>query len=144
VPSGTSYLPSRFSKARERSLEFLDAMPTGIIVTVLEIGCISSELFISGFNIFKCTDFLCLSFLSWMTIAVMLAVKKHCLLQTETSPHGLCFPPHSNHFLQPMDKLFFKTLKSSFNPLNAELNPICYLLALLGVHHFLYVSRISD
>jgi len=29
-----------------------------------------------------------------------------------------------------------------FNPLNPELNPICYLLALLGAHHFLYVSRI--
>jgi len=30
----------------------------------------------------------------------------------------------------------------SFNPLNPELNPICYLLALLGAHHFLHVSRI--
>jgi hypothetical protein len=29
-----------------------------------------------------------------------------------------------------------------FNFLNVELNPICYLLALLGDHHFLYVSRI--
>jgi hypothetical protein len=28
------------------------------------------------------------------------------------------------------------------NPLNAELNPICHLLALLGAHHILYVSRI--
>ena len=28
------------------------------------------------------------------------------------------------------------------NPLNTELNPICYLLALLGAHHFLRVSRI--
>jgi len=28
-----------------------------------------------------------------------------------------------------------------FNPLNAELNPFCYLLALLA-HHFLHVSRI--
>ena len=28
------------------------------------------------------------------------------------------------------------------NPLNAELNPIWYLLALLGAHHFLHVSRI--
>ena len=28
------------------------------------------------------------------------------------------------------------------NPLNPELNPICYLLALLGGHHFLHVSRI--
>ena len=31
----------------------------------------------------------------------------------------------------------------SVNPLNPELNPICYLLALLGAHHFLHVSRIS-
>jgi hypothetical protein len=29
-----------------------------------------------------------------------------------------------------------------FNPLNAELNPICHLLALLGAYHFLHVSRI--
>ena len=29
---------------------------------------------------------------------------------------------------------------TTFNPLNAELNPICYLLALLA-HHFLHVSR---
>ena len=28
-----------------------------------------------------------------------------------------------------------------FNPLNAELNPICYLLALLA-HHFLHVRRV--
>jgi len=28
------------------------------------------------------------------------------------------------------------------NPLNPELNPICYLLALLGAHHLLHVSRI--
>ena len=28
------------------------------------------------------------------------------------------------------------------NPLNPELNPICYLLALLGAHHFLHVNRI--
>ena len=28
------------------------------------------------------------------------------------------------------------------NPLNAELNPICHLLALLGAHHILHVSSI--
>jgi hypothetical protein len=28
------------------------------------------------------------------------------------------------------------------NALNPELNPICYLLALLGAHHFLHVSRV--
>jgi len=31
---------------------------------------------------------------------------------------------------------------SLFNPLNAESNPFCYLLALLGAHHILHVSRI--
>jgi len=31
---------------------------------------------------------------------------------------------------------------TDINPLNAELNPICYFLALLGAHHFLRVSRI--
>jgi len=29
------------------------------------------------------------------------------------------------------------------NPSNAQLNPLCHLLALLGAHPILYVSRIS-
>jgi len=28
------------------------------------------------------------------------------------------------------------------NPLNAKLNPICHLLALLGAHHIFHVNRI--
>jgi len=36
----------------------------------------------------------------------------------------------------------FTVCDSGFNPLNLELNPICYLLALLGAHHFLHVIRI--
>ena len=32
--------------------------------------------------------------------------------------------------------------RTVLNPLNPELNPICYLLALLGAHHFLHFSRI--
>ena len=28
------------------------------------------------------------------------------------------------------------------NPLDAESNPICHLLALLGAHHILHVSRV--
>jgi hypothetical protein len=31
----------------------------------------------------------------------------------------------------------------AFKPLNAELNSICHLLALLGAHHILHVGRIS-
>jgi len=39
--------------------------------------------------------------------------------------------------------LVFHSDPFRINPLNPELNPICYLLALLGAHHFLYVSRIK-
>jgi len=37
---------------------------------------------------------------------------------------------------------WFYTKIMRFNPSKTELNPICYLLALLGAHHFLHVSRI--
>jgi hypothetical protein len=30
----------------------------------------------------------------------------------------------------------------SLNPLNAKLNPICHLLALLEAHHILHIGRI--
>jgi hypothetical protein len=33
-------------------------------------------------------------------------------------------------------------LECIFNPLNAGLNTICHLLALLGAHHILHVSRV--
>jgi len=36
----------------------------------------------------------------------------------------------------------FHIFHSDINPLKPELNPICYLLALLGAHHFLHVNRI--
>jgi len=41
-----------------------------------------------------------------------------------------------------VEDLIFPYITLYFNPLNAELNPICYLLASLGAHHFLHVSRI--
>jgi len=42
----------------------------------------------------------------------------------------------------PRREFHTSNINSSFNPLNPELNPIYYLLALLGAHHFLHVSRI--
>jgi len=32
--------------------------------------------------------------------------------------------------------------RQALNPLNAKLNPICHLLALLGAHPILHISRI--
>ena len=46
-------------------------------------------------------------------------------------------------FSQAQKKGTYARRKSkTVNPLNPELNPICYLLALLGAHQFLHVSRI--
>jgi hypothetical protein len=36
----------------------------------------------------------------------------------------------------------YKTTTVQINPLNTKLNPICHLLALLGVHHILHISRV--
>ena len=54
------------------------------------------------------------------------------LVERHTFPHTL----HSNSM--PSEWQEFCLLKH----LNPELNPICYLLALLGAHHFLHFSRI--
>ena len=45
-------------------------------------------------------------------------------------------------FFYPLFILFPYLFLNLLNPLKPELNPICYLLALLGAHHFLHVSRI--
>ena len=50
------------------------------------------------------------------------------------------FPLKGRHF-QTVEEIQF-AVSRELNPLNPELNPICYLLALLGDHHFLHVSRI--
>jgi len=47
------------------------------------------------------------------------------------------------HMTQQITKIFEEHVDYfSFNPLNIKLNPICHLLALLGTHHILHVSRI--
>ena len=52
-----------------------------------------------------------------------------------------------NHFFvrdpfESLVKSMTPSQRNVFNPLNAELNPICHLLALLD-HHILHVGRIS-
>jgi len=36
----------------------------------------------------------------------------------------------------------WQIFRNSFNPLNAELNPICHLLSLLGAQHIFHISRL--
>jgi hypothetical protein len=63
----------------------------------------------------------------WKSLTFFFQVSKKLL--TNQDKCFLLWYPNSKH-------VFF------INPLNAELNPICCLLALLGAHHFLHVSRI--
>ena len=44
--------------------------------------------------------------------------------------------------LRPSDLDRTAVTYCNINPLNAELNPICHLLALSGAHHILHISRI--
>jgi hypothetical protein len=48
----------------------------------------------------------------------------------------------SHEYTYRSEDLLTTTECNNVNPLNPELNPIYYLLALLGAHHFLHVSRI--
>ena len=64
------------------------------------------------------------------------------------SLYRLSYPAHIAHIVKQEHNKSQQNLNKSkmvftaFNPLKPKLNPICYLLALLGAHHFLHVSRI--
>ena len=60
-----------------------------------------------------------------------------CSNQTEHN-----FPQLSQTAQEILNDTYIYSYCFTFNPLNPELNPICYLLASLGAHHFLHVSRI--
>jgi len=61
----------------------------------------------------------------WPVSDFWIFLGKSVVLSSETVPSG----QHNSH-------------RPNINPLKPELNPICYLLALLGAHHFFHVSRI--
>jgi len=62
-------------------------------------------------------------------------------------PQILWVPPYCVSIRKTFHQTSFNvsldiTVERKVKPLNPELNPICYLLALLGAPHFLHVSRI--
>ena len=71
------------------------------------------------------------SLLFWVPVVVSVGVNR---LRREAD--------HYHHLVAKFNRLKTKHNRLYINPLNAELNPIFYLLALLGAHHFLHVSRI--
>ena len=63
--------------------------------------------------------------------------------QTRRRPKT-CFHKKKAQILTSVECGVLNQIAQSFaaNPLNAELNPICHLLALLGAHYILHVSRV--
>ena len=71
----------------------------------------------------------------------------YCLKFTSDLRYGWStfrITPSSQKVIIKIHKIFTERIPThnTINPLNAELNPICHLLGLLGVHHFLHISRI--
>jgi len=71
-------------------------------------------------------------------IYIYIIISRSVLLKMRNVSDKICRENQNTHFTI---KYFFPPTIMRFNHLNVELNPICYLLALLA-HHFLHVSRI--
>jgi len=67
----------------------------------------------------------------WNQAAFVMDVEKLIVLVRE---HECCINYSTN--------IYWTTAYEDLNYLNAELNPICHLLSLIGAHHILHVSRL--
>ena len=144
------------SVAKKRLLEaeiFVD-FPTDVVDTSvrdLSEFFFSNNLFEIVFFFYSCKIFsvffhACTELFSGITCPVTVLWKMFVLLvcnslifvrikESDASSFGWC--TNANIINVTLTKYVLRP----FNPLNAKLNPICYLLALLA-HHFLHVSRI--
>ena len=67
----------------------------------------------------------------------------HRLIFLEVKPGGVCSTLNFRRLIIPsLDTVYTSTQNSVINPLNAELNPIRHLPALVGARHIVHVSRI--
>ena len=71
---------------------------------------------------------------------------KHTHTHKHTDTHHIHKHKHHTHTHTHIHTTYTNTHTHkhtlNINPLNAELNPICHLLPLLGAHNILHVSRI--
>jgi len=92
---------------------------------MVQVRLIATTLLCFFFNIFLTVHFRIILVCDQLDAQFFFSII--CLFESSTCFEQLCTDPQED---------------SCINPLNPELNPICYLLALLGAHHFLHVSRI--
>ena len=55
---------------------------------------------------------------------------------------NVCYGIFFFHVMVTSSKFRIPRTSGLINPLNAKLNPICHLLALLGAHRILHVSKL--
>ena len=94
---------------------------------------------VPNFCVLLCT----VRFVSFCVLFVCICVLYYChrvatQLQLNISYHIISY----QHIVTLSLQKLVRIVSLQINPLSSELNPICYLLALLGAHHFLHVSRI--
>ena len=77
---------------------------------------------------------------SWYTSHLQNTNETHCA-HPNSHAATVSFTPRRTMCLTILAS-YIKKNNRVINPLSPELNPICYLLALLGAHYFLFVSRI--
>ena len=76
-----------------------------------------------------------------MTACVLIqCVQSSTLQKIYTNLSNWSITPHK--FVLRKTCAIYYTKRFYFNPLNAKLNPICHLLALLGAHPILHISRL--
>ena len=121
------------------------AMPWWQGPTSLDLTATTKDFLANAYRVFQEGS----SILWEVTALVIVRKKDHrnmCLIFNGYRERTVCVSRHnSSRFLlfysNSCTYIHFKPL-IYVNPLNAELNPICHLLALLGAHHILLVSRI--
>jgi len=112
--SGQFLPPFTIFKGKRRRPEFDDNMPAGSSVTLTDSGYISSETFLEflkHFNRHKCQGPAILVVDGHASHVKSLAVLDYAVQQDITM---ISLPPHTTHFLQPLDRAFFKPLKAYY------------------------------
>lgn len=109
--AGNFIPPMVIFKGQRSKPEFEDGMPPGTAVKMSESGYISSELFLfwlQHFNSHRTQGKVVLLLDGHASHVKSLAVLEYACQNDITM---ICLPPHTTHFIQPLDRSFFKPLK---------------------------------
>ncbi|KAB0799206.1 hypothetical protein PPYR_07086 [Photinus pyralis] len=113
---GTFLPPACIFKGKNKKAEFEDGMPAGSVVYMCQKSAyINSDIFLEWLK----THFLPRK-PAGKVLLLLDGHASHCnSIETLSfaEEHDiilLCLPPHTTHYLQPLDRAFFKSLKSAF------------------------------